>query len=487
LIRSCPQCNKDIIYQSKRGFDDAVKNNSLCHSCSAKRKWKNSEYEKKQNKIKKCLKFKKEMSKKIKKLWENSEYREKQTELQGNPEYRELQSQKSKEAWENPKYREKRSKQSKEAWENPEYREKRSKQSKEAWENPEYREKHKKIWEDPEYRKKQSQTIKERWKNPEFKEKMAIILANQPKVSSIQTILYSILDDLNIAYFREWNDRPDDLECRFKYYNFDCVIPREGKTTLLIECQGDYWHSLPKGIKNDKSNATYMERYYPEYEIKYLWEHEFSCKDKIVELIKYWTGQYKYELIQFDFKDLEIKKPKPEEYRLLLSKYHYLPNAGRGGIAYGAYLSEELISVVVFSPPIRQNIDIGKKFLELSRFCVHPKYQKKNLGSWFISRAIKLLKEEKPDIEAIVSYCDTTFNHDGALYKSLNFVQDKIIEPDYWYVSIDGYPIHKKTLYNRATRTKMKEIEFAEKYNYKKVWGMEKLRFILEYGTCSIN
>jgi hypothetical protein len=78
----------------------------------------------------------------------------------------------------------------------------------------------------------------------------------------------------------------------------------------------------------------------------------------------------------------------------------------------------------------------------------------------------------------IISYCDTTYNHDGAIYKACNFTLDGEVDPDYWYSSPDGWIMHKKTLYNHARSLKMDETSFAEKLGYKKVWGSKKLRFI---------
>ena len=180
-------------------------------------------------------------------------------------------------------------------------------------------------------------------------------------------------------------------------------------------------------------------------------------------------------------KNVVINKCKAKDYKILLSKYHYLPNAGRGGIACGAYLDDELIAVCVFSPLVRQNIQIKdyskSEVRELSRLCIHPRYQKKNFGSWFVSRCIKSLNSK---FRCIISYCDTTYNHDGALYKACNFVQDKVVKPDYWYVSEDKWIMHKKTLYNHARSLKMNEKEFAENNGYSKVQGKEKLRFLYE-------
>ena len=161
-----------------------------------------------------------------------------------------------------------------------------------------------------------------------------------------------------------------------------------------------------------------------------------------------------------------------------MSKYHYLANAGRGGIAYGAYIGDALIAVCVFSTMVRQNIEVDdflpSETRELSRLCIHPSYQKHNFASWFVSRCIKLLP---PNLRCIISYCDTTFNHNGATYRSLNFVEDKVVRPDYWYVNEAGWVMHKKRLYEHAVQMGITEAQYAADRGYKRVYGSEKLRF----------
>jgi len=338
-----------------------------------------------------------------------------------------------------------------------------------------------KLWSNNDYREKQVKIQTEIWNKPENRKRLALWRANQSgRLSSIQKILYSILDDLGIKYFKEGNHT--DKECIIGPYNFDCVIPRPNDRDLVIECQGDYWHTQDKAIRIDKSKATYLEKYCSNtHELKYLWEHEFACQNRIGELIKYWTGLTDNQIENFDFGDLDIKRSKAEEYKLLLSKYHYLPNAGKGGMAYGAYFGDELIAVCVFSKLVRQNIEIDgfnkNEVIELSRLCIHPNYQKKNLASWFVSRCIKKLDVS---IKCIVSYCDTTHNHDGAIYKSLNFVNDKEVRPDYWYTNENGWVMHKKTLYNKAVKMNIVESEYANKFGYKKIFGSKKLRFVFK-------
>jgi hypothetical protein len=193
--------------------------------------------------------------------------------------------------------------------------------------------------------------------------------------------------------------------------------------------------------------------------------------------LRYWLDLKQPGVVNFDFDDVVIASCLAKDYRLLLSKYHYLPNAGRGGEALGAYFRNELIAVCIFSPLVRQNIKIKnlQNPRELSRLCIHPSYQKPNFASWFVSRCIKLLPIQ---YDGIISYCDTTYNHDGAVYKACNFILDAEVDPDYWYVNQEGWMMHKKTLYNHAVKNHSTEREWAEINGYQKVWGSKKLRFI---------
>lgn len=384
--------------------------------------------------------------------------------------YRDLQSNRMKNAWTDDRRESVRERVLKYYQDNPELRRRLSDNSK-------------RLWDSDEYREGQIRIQREFWNRPENKRRLTDFRSKQSGIlSNIQHTLYSILDDLNIKYYREYQDRESDPETIIGPYNFDCVIPRDGDRDLLIECHGDYWHSQDKAIRNDQAKQTYINRYHSDkYELKVLWEHEFLELNRVQEVIKYWLGITRVDIVDFDFSSVDIRKAPSADYRTLLSKYHYLPNAGRGGIAYGAYLDNNIVGVCVFSPLPRQNIDIDNyskdEVRELSRLCIHPRYQKRNFASWFVSRCMKRLPNS---FKCIVSYCDTTFNHNGAIYKALNFKQDRVVRPDYWYANKDGWVIHKKTLYGHAKKMSMKEVEYADKYGYKRVYGREKLRFIYE-------
>lgn len=447
-----------------------------------------------------------------KKIWEDPERARKMSSFRNSPEFKvwigifnkakvddEFRNKLSSimlKRWDDPKYRSKMaiiaSDRSRKAWTTKEYRDKISETTRQSWMNPEYRlcivESTRRLWHDDGYRNKTVKAIayacsqpefiaklRLRWEDPVFREKMRC----QARVSSLQTTLYSLLDDLNIVYYRERDDGTDDPQCTIGPYSFDCVVPRPGRPTLLIECQGDYWHNKPGIQQRDQAKASYVANL-PEYELKCLWEHEFRQLNRIADTVRYWMGFSAMIATDFDFDSTEIRDCPASDYKLLLSKYHYLVNAGRGGIAYGAYLGDVLIGACIFSPLGRQNIagslgSTDSEARELSRLCIHPSYQKHNFASWFVSRCLKRLP---PKYTTIVSYCDTTFNHNGATYKACNFIQDSVVPADYWYATSDGWVMHKRTLYGHAVRMHSTEGAYAEEHGYRKIWGKEKLRFI---------
>ncbi len=333
------------------------------------------------------------------------------------------------------------------------------------------------IAQDPLWRSKVSKGVRQAWQaKPELREQLLTRLQIRGKISSIQKTLYSILDDLHIRY---------EPSFTLGYYEFDCLIPKQNnmKCDLLIECQGEYWHSIRDSVRRDDAKATYVKQYFPNYQLKYLWEHEFYTKDKIIDKIRYWVNTTQPEAVHFELESVIIKKTSRGDVKELLSKYHYLPNAGRGGIIYGAYVGGKLVACCVFATPGRVEMATKLKcrtdeMRELARFCIHPSYRVKNFGSWFLSRCLRALKADVAELKLVVSFCDTTYNHDGALYKACNFVHDGDTSPDYWYVDNDGYVMHKKTLYNRAVKMSMTEKQYANERGYRKVWGRKKLRFV---------
>lgn len=450
----CPKCNniKNVVLRSH--LQTIRRNNGkyLCHLCSIDRKI--------------C-------SDNARKLWSNPESSRKILDHLQSDEMRDIVRQKNKrlfadEEWVNEWRKsintELISARSKEMWSNPEFRRKISRS---------FSERCKKQWRDPKYRDKimaYRSTDSYKIKMLEVRKKMALT-----KSSKQQLILYQLLDDMGVKFEKEYP---------VGYYLFDCFIPKQFNMNndLLIEIQGDYWHSLPKSERNDKSKATYVTKYFQDMQIKYLWEHEFIAKDRITNVIKYWLGIHD-KLEEINFSDVKMSIIDHKIAENFMGMYHYSGKLGRSGINLGFYHDDILVAVIVYSNSTRLqtshrlNLD-HNELLELSRLAIHPRYQIKNLASYLISKSINYIRKNKQNIKCLVSFADSTFNHLGTIYKASNWILDGIVNPSYWYVDKDKYVCHKKTLWDRAKSMKMSEDEYAIKYGYYKVIGKEKSRFI---------
>jgi hypothetical protein len=112
--------------------------------------------------------------------------------------------------------------------------------------------------------------------------------------------------------------------------------------------------------------------------------------------------------------------------------------------------------------------------LEITRFCIEPKYQIKNMASWFLSRIIKLIDSQ---YKIVVSFADTTVGHQGTIYKASNWKFDGIVEPDYYYSNGIEF-FHKKSIWNQAKKLGITESELVIQAKLVKESCAEKHRYI---------
>ena len=156
-------------------------------------------------------------------------------------------------------------------------------------------------------------------------------------------------------------------------------------------------------------------------------------------------------------RDYEIKKISKRDTEDILKKFHYLSKQGfsfRSGFNYGLFIEDKLIGVAVFhtlSVPetakgcfgLQRNEQQG--LYELGRLALDPEEYEPNLTSWFLSRAIKMLRKEI-EVKAILSYADSRY-HNGYIYQATNFKYYGLTDPkkDFWILQEDGtYKKHQR-------------------------------------------
>lgn len=312
-----------------------------------------------------------------------------------------------------------------------------------------------------------SGVVRQMWadREPALLAKMAAARARMPVVSVLSRTVEEMLQKLGVEFEMEKTVGP---------YSFDVFLP---SVSTLLELNGEYFHALPRAMRNDKSKATFIERFHPELKLHTIWEVEFYKEGRVMHLLNRILGQ-RPEPAPVDWKALSVRPVDKEDAARFISVHHYLGRS-RAGTHYGLYEDEALIGVCSFSPFQRneQTVRYGKGSVELSRFCLDPDRQVKNLGSWFLSRCLKAVA--KP----VVTYADSTQGHDGALYKACNFTVSHTVPPDYTYADASGWGMHKRSVWRRASLMRMKEAEYAEKHGLQKKWGGEKLCFTYGFPT----
>jgi len=106
-------------------------------------------------------------------------------------------------------------------------RERRSIRSANSWKQHRYRERVSKSiaarWTDPDYRKLISSLSKARWRDEDYRHRVTAAMqaddvrckilshpSRKNKVSNLQQILYSVLDDFGVKYYREYDCKESD-------------------------------------------------------------------------------------------------------------------------------------------------------------------------------------------------------------------------------------------------------------------------------------
>jgi len=139
------------------------------------------------------------------------------------------------------------------------------------------------------------------------------------------------------------------------------------------------------------------------------------------------------------FSSYSVERLKSKFAKDYIRSHHYSKSCHNGpSPCYGLYTSDDrlkdskaLIGVLCFATPCSENVrgsvfgvDYKDNVTELHRLFVKDSYcgQTAPTGteSWFISRCLKALKKDKPQIWAVLTFADSTEGHTGVIYKATN-------------------------------------------------------------------
>ena len=180
-------------------------------------------------------------------------------------------------------------------------------------------------------------------------------------------------------------------------------------------------------------------------------------------------------------KDIELRVIPSKIANPFIKNHHYSGKVVNNScLHFGAFLDGKLHGVMSYGPSLDKSKIMGlvegtgwNEFLELNRMAF-DEYLPRNSESYCISKSIKLIKKNAPQIKWIISFADGCSCGDGTIYRASNFVLTDIKENKNLVLLPNGEKIHKMTLESNPTtpREELGGVSYYEltggKFDFKK-------------------
>lgn len=181
-----------------------------------------------------------------------------------------------------------------------------------------------------------------------------------------------------------------------------------------------------------------------------------------------------------------VRKIKSSVGKQFIREHHYSRSCHNGPMCYGMFdPEEELIGVLAFATPCSENVRASvygterkSEVTELHRLVILDG-TKTNAESWFISRALKLLKQDKPNYSAVVSFSDATEGHRGTIYQATNAIYQGGTSKAWFYRDNEGRLRHPRQNGHNVTKDE------AASWGWTRERREAKRRYLFLIGTPS--
>lgn len=160
----------------------------------------------------------------------------------------------------------------------------------------------------------------------------------------------------------------------------------------------------------------------------------------------------------------EVKKIPSKQGKEFIRKNHYTHSCHNGPMCYGLFSPEgSIVGVLAFATPCSENVrssvygpDRKGEVTELHRLVILD-VTKTNAESWFIVRALKALKEDRPNYSAVVSFSDATEGHAGTIYQATNAIYQGPTSKAWFYRDQEGRLRHPRQNGHNVTKEEAAE------------------------------
>jgi hypothetical protein len=147
---------------------------------------------------------------------------------------------------------------------------------------------------------------------------------------------------------------------------------------------------------------------------------------------------------------LRVEKVAASIAKPFVKEHHYSHGIHNGPMTYGLFRDENLIGVLAFATPSSEavcasvfGVEYKRSVTELHRLVLLDEVPK-NAESFFISRALKLLKSDRPYYRAVLSFADSTEGHMGTIYQACNALYCGTTSMATFYLDEDGRLRHPR-------------------------------------------
>lgn len=127
-----------------------------------------------------------------------------------------------------------------------------------------------------------------------------------------------------------------------------------------------------------------------------------------------------------------------------------------------------------------------KDYYEIGKLCLRDDMPK-NSESWFLSRIVKWVKSEYPDIKLIYTWADGMLGKPGYIYQAANFFYGGYIVTE-TYLDGDGNRVHPRSMQGISEeagsgKRNSRALSVTESMGYTKYWGKQ-FRYV--YPLCDV-
>ncbi len=123
----------------------------------------------------------------------------------------------------------------------------------------------------------------------------------------------------------------------------------------------------------------------------------------------------------------------------VLEQFHYLGPLRTARLWLAVFNKDEITQCQAWKWPTGRMLPSDGTLLELARWCITPSAEA-NAGSWFMARAVRLIRRTCPDVKRLISYSELG-HHSGGLYRACNWDEWPTHHADRWRATDgEGYP-----------------------------------------------